>query len=126
MNMQNSLHSKCVICDKSLEVESLLSCVKCQKICESIMNMIEHKPTDKLGIYDVKSKCCNADVTFASKTTCSPDCHEKFVNEMESIFGKFKQVVDQPSGISYKVPTRYIIEHGINQNELISFPKWDN
>ena len=75
-------------------------------------------------IADIKSKCCGADVENMQKTTCKPECHEKMVKEMEQKFGEFKKVTDQPTGIAYRVPSRDIIEKGLNQKDLHKYPKW--
>jgi hypothetical protein len=58
--------------------------------------------------------------------TCSSECHEKLVKQIEKEFGEFKKVTDAISGISYKVPTRYIIEKGVKQSELSNFPVWED
>lgn len=50
--------------------------------------------------------------------------HEEFVALLEKTFGKYKKVVDATTGIAYRVPTRYIIEHGLKQTELHRFPLW--
>lgn len=58
-------------------------------------------------------------------TTCSRECHEVFVKLCEDAFGVFKEVTDIETGISYKVPTRDIIEKGLNYNNLPKYPLWE-
>jgi len=55
--------------------------------------------------------------------TCSQKCHETFVKQLESDFGKEKIVVDAVTGKRYRVPTRYIIEHGLKYTDLQKFPE---
>jgi hypothetical protein len=43
---------------------------------------------------------------------------------MEGACGKYKQVVDQETGVAYRVPTRYIIEKGLKYENLKNFPLW--
>jgi hypothetical protein len=56
--------------------------------------------------------------------TCSIQCHELYISLLETKFGKYKKVTDAVTGISYRVPTRYIIENGLKQEELTRFPVW--
>lgn len=62
--------------------------------------------------------------TITGKMTCSDDCHEKFVEFCEGQYGISKKVVDQTTGISYKVPTRDIIEKGLKWKDLTNYPRW--
>lgn len=73
---------------------------------------------------DVKSKCCNADIQSNQKITCSDDCHEKFIVKMLEEHGTYKKVIDQDSGLAYKIPTRLIIEKGLRQQDLMNYPRW--
>lgn len=57
--------------------------------------------------------------------TCSDECHQKLVRQLISQFGEFKKVVRQSTGISYKVPTRDIIERGLKEKELDQYPIWE-
>jgi len=75
-------------------------------------------------IMDVKSVCCNADIESHQKITCGDYCHEKFIIKMLQEHGLFKKVVDIESGISYKIPTRLIIEEGLRQKDLKNYPTW--
>ena len=63
--------------------------------------------------------------TAERRITCSETCHEVFVRAMEKEFGIFKKVIDIDTGKSYRVPTRHIIEHGLKQNELKTYPLWE-
>ena len=59
------------------------------------------------------------------KITCSDDCHEKFIQNMLEEYGTYKKVIDQDSGIAYRIPTRLIIEEGLRQQDLKNYPRWD-
>ncbi len=39
-------------------------------------------------------------------------------------FGNYKKITDEDSGLSYKVPTKQIVEEGITQDQLKNFPFW--
>ena len=56
--------------------------------------------------------------------TCSDECHEELVRRLISEFGEFKKVVRMSTGVSYKVPTRDIIERGIREQALEQYPIW--
>ena len=124
VELENQLKYLCVCCSKPLVANSFWVCTKCGKPCEyKIKNEIGSK-LNELKLLDIKSKCCDADVTNMQKTTCSDECHDKLVADIEKVFEKFKKVVDDETGIAYKVPTKYIIENGLNQQELKNFPRW--
>jgi len=110
----------CVICDKFLERGSYWQCAKCNKVCQITMTDIE-KPC----IEDIKSACCDADVLNHQNITCSVECHSKFVEKMLEEFGEYKKITDNVSGLTYKVPTKQIVEEGITQDQLKDFPLWD-
>ena len=59
------------------------------------------------------------------RVTCSEACHEAFVRMVEEAFGKYKKVIDVETGKAYRVPTRFIIEHGLRHDQLKEFPEWD-
>ena len=63
--------------------------------------------------------------TIANKMTCSDNCHEKFIEFCEGQYGISKKVVDQTTGISYKVPTRDIVEKGLKWKDLTKYPRWE-
>lgn len=63
--------------------------------------------------------------TITGKMTCSVNCHEKFVEFCEGQYGISKKVIDQTTGISYKVPTRDIIEKGLKWKDLLNYPRWE-
>lgn len=79
---------------------------------------------EKSNLEDIKSACCDADVNNHQNITCSDECHYKFIEKMLEEFGEYKKITDETSGISYKVPTRQIVEEGITQNQLKNFPVW--
>jgi predicted nucleic acid-binding Zn ribbon protein len=57
------------------------------------------------------------------RSTCSEDCDEKFVLELEQTFGKEKKVISERTGKTHLVPTLYIVENGLNEFELCRFPQ---
>lgn len=118
----NVLENLCLVCSKSLSSSSFYICKECKKVCNV-------KITNKIGeggyiLVEIKSTCCDADIENMQKTTCSEECHLELVKGMESQFGKFKKVVDLTTNIPYKVPTKDIIEKGLNQDQLFKYPKW--
>jgi len=117
---ENVKRHLCVICDKFIELGSYWQCKKCKKVCQLIINDIE-----KSNLKDVKSACCNTDVNNHQKLTCSDKCHDKFVNRMLQEFGEYKKITDEDTQISYKVPTKQIIEEGITYDQLKDFPLWE-
>lgn len=58
--------------------------------------------------------------------TCSDECHEKLVKGLISEFGEYKKVIHQSTGVAYRVPTRDIIERGIQGRELDRYPRWED
>ncbi len=64
--------------------------------------------------------------TITGKLTCCENCHEKFVEFCERQYGISKNVTDQTTGISYKVPTRDIIEKGLRGEDLTRYPLWED
>lgn len=118
----NLLENLCLVCSKSLTSSSFYICKKCKKVCNV-------KVVNKVGeggyfLVEIKSTCCEADVENMQKTTCSEECHHQLVNNIELQFGKFKKVVDMTTNIEYRVPTKDIIEKGLNQDQLTIYPKW--
>lgn len=61
----------------------------------------------------------------AVQLTCSKRCHELFIIECIQKYGLFKKITDSTTNISYKIPTRIIIEEGINQKDLHYYPVWE-
>jgi len=57
------------------------------------------------------------------RATCSEDCHKKLVDNLEREFGRYKKVTDMTTGISYRIPTREIIERGLRQQNLRRYPR---
>lgn len=124
VKLDNQLKNLCVCCDKPLLANSFFLCLKCGKACEYVIRD-EIKSKNKADLmFDIKSKCCNSDVQNMQKATCSDECHIELVDYLESSFGKVKKVVDIETGIEYCVPTKFIIENGLNTNELKKFPLW--
>lgn len=123
MNIENATRKCCVICNTSILNNTIMFCMMCQKPCEANLGKAI-KEYNMMGIYDAKSKCCNYDVFFQGRMTCSNSCHEKFIDDMEKQFGKYKKVMHETTGRTYKIPTRYIIEFGLRGEELPNFPEW--
>lgn len=72
-----------------------------------------------------KNLCVICDKPGTFKMTCSEGCHEEFVEFCEEQYGISKKVIDQTTGISYKVPTRDIIEKGLKWKDLPNYPQWE-
>ena len=73
-----------------------------------------------------KNLCVICDTpTITGKMTCSDLCHEKFIEFCEGQYGISKKVVDQTTGISYKVPTKDIVEKGLKWKDLAKYPRWE-
>jgi len=61
--------------------------------------------------------------TITGRITCDYHCHEKFVQFCEGQYGISKKVIDETTGISYKVPTRVLIEKGLAWGDLHNYPQ---
>ncbi len=72
-------------------------------------------------------KCyiCGDPCTIPGTITCTPFCHEKLVDRLVIRWGEFKKVVQESTGVAYKVPTRDIIEKGIREQDLDQYPVWE-
>lgn len=81
---------------------------------------------NSLLLDSVKGLCviCNNHVYPPGNVTCSSKCHEEFVKLCGEKFGVFKKVIDETTNITYKVPTRDIIEKGLKWEELAKYPVW--
>ena len=40
-------------------------------------------------------------------------------------FGEYKKIIDQETGIAYKVPTIDILTKGLNYKDLPNYPRWE-
>lgn len=110
----NKQQPKCLICPNSIDMPEVFICLQCKNQC--------------LPKYDVeiKSDCCNSNVDVISRITCSEKCHNKFIELMERQYGKVKKVTDIETGISHAVPIRDIIEKGLNHEDLLKYPVYQN
>jgi hypothetical protein len=127
IKFENQIRGKCIICDNQINAQVVCICLTCQNKCEVIIKPVPHEqePSNNLpGFVDVKSRCCNSDVNIHSKSTCSKQCHEDLVNELERLYGKYKRIEDIHTGKAYRVPTRDIIEYGVNYLDLVGYPEW--
>lgn len=59
------------------------------------------------------------------RATCSAAHHEQLVAKLEEHYGKFKKVVRASTGAAFAVPTRDIVERGLNETELDRYPRWE-
>ncbi len=122
---ENSCKNLCVICSALIVQSSYFVCEYCNQICKIMpTNVIKTEQDKKYVVLDIKSRCCMSDVKVNLSQTCSDKCHVELVKRMENDFGKFKKVVDEVTGLEYKVPTKDLIEKGLSHDELQSYPTW--
>ncbi len=69
---------------------------------------------------------CGMPTTITGRMTCTLSCHQSFVKFCEEKFGKVKKVIDETTGIQYKVPTSDIIERGLAWEDLPKYPVWND
>jgi len=55
--------------------------------------------------------------------TCSADCHRIWIDSIVAEVGETRVVTDAVTGVSYRVPTRHILERGISRRQLAQFPR---
>lgn len=113
--------NRCVICDKFIVSTSYVVCQKCNSVSK-----IGYKLIGEEYAKNVKSGCCNASVNVQQKITCNEWCHLKFIHFTIEEKGEFQKIVNIHSGKAHKVPTRLIMEDGVTQLELESFPVWED
>lgn len=68
---------------------------------------------------------CGAVYTGSRELTCSQPCHDKLIDYNVAKFGEFKKVVRVSTGEEFKVPTRDILERGIQEQDLDRYPRWE-
>ena len=112
------------MCGKPMDVEYYTFCLKCKRKCETCIH--GDAPQNVIGVYEVKSVCCNADIKVTGPITCSKHCHEELVMEFEKEFGPEKIIMDAETGTKYRVPTRDIVEIGVRRADLSKYPKVDD
>lgn len=119
--------SDCIICNSKIENQGYILCLDCLKPCT--VHPID--PEKLNGVDDgemtsmnVKSDCCDSDVSLHNiKSTCSAECHEKLIEQVEAEHGKFFEETDINGEIRI-IPTRVILEHGaLTEDEIMKFPK---
>lgn len=110
IQLENAKKDLCVVCEQPIQIHTTWVCGQCLKQCE----------IDKA---DVKSKCCGADAQSIGRLTCSEKCHDTFVKKLEKEFGAVKMVIDDTTGMAYKVPTKDIIERGLTWQDLHKYPQ---
>ena len=62
----------------------------------------------------------------AARLTCSESCHERFVNFLIFKYGPYKKVGRLSTGETFRVPLREIIEHGLREEDLDQYPRWED
>lgn len=124
--MDNANKHLCVVCSTFIPVQNTVFCMKCQKPCKPALNKtIQPATNNSFGIYDYKSDCCNYDIYIGGmQITCSAKCHSELIEIMEAQFGKYKKITDATTNISYRIPTRDVIENGVTQQDLQKYPVW--
>jgi len=68
---------------------------------------------------------CSQEYDGGRAQTCSDSCHNEFVNRLVKKYGEFKKIVRNSTGEAFKVPTRDILEKGINEQDLDRYPRWE-
>lgn len=63
---------------------------------------------------------------FGPNVTCSDECHEKLVADLERQFGQYKKVVRSSTGEEFRVPTRDFVEVGVQERDLDHYPRWSD
>lgn len=48
--------------------------------------------------------------------------NQQRLEELIGLFGEYKKVVDQGTGVAYRVPTKDIITKGFRQEDLSQYP----
>lgn len=61
-------------------------------------------------------------VIETDRVTCSKAHQDEFMRGAERYYGVEMVVRDDRTGLRYSVPTRYIIENGLDVSELWKFP----
>jgi len=69
---------------------------------------------------------CGTTYDQGREMSCSDACHEKLIRHLIDELGKFKKIVRAATGVAYKVPTRDIIEKGVQEQDLDQYPKWED
>ncbi len=62
---------------------------------------------------------------YGPKVTCSDECHDALVADMERQFGTHKKVVRTSTGEVFRVPLRDFVEMGVQERDLDQYPRWD-
>lgn len=58
--------------------------------------------------------------------TDTEECHAKLIDQLVTIFGEHKKVIDLTTGKAYKVPVPDILERGLRQEDLTNYPEWSS
>lgn len=93
----------------------------CMKLIEDVtLEGLEFVYTALEKIEEGICPACNTDLPEPKPLflTCSPECLTKWINAIITDVGAISPITDVASGITYKVPTRLILECGIRPNEL--------
>lgn len=118
IKFENSRRNLCIICDKKMKSVNVVVCRKCGHASKYSFKVVTE------NLIDIKSKCCNWDVNVHQKMTCSDFCHNEFVRLLIIQKGKYQKVIDGETTLAHKIPTRILIEKGIQQKDVFKFPLW--
>jgi hypothetical protein len=55
--------------------------------------------------------------------TCNKACHDAWIDRLVAAYGETKILTLAETGKRYVVPTRTILEHGIDAARLVSYPE---
>jgi len=69
---------------------------------------------------------CGEPYVIGRQYTCSEKCHRKFVRALIKKSGKYKKVIDARTGVAHRVPTKDIIEKGLQYKDLPNYPLWES
>lgn len=121
--MKIEIPTRCAICRSPLPPGGY-RCLRCGRPCTVTITPLD-VGAGRFGVFDLRSNCCHADAQILSQMTCGrPTCHEAYVQQAETEFGKYKKVVDETTGAAHRVPTRHLIEKGLRQQDLPRYPLW--
>ena len=122
INYENAKKGLCVACGTRITGPGRYRCHQCRQFCEVFTEL---RSPGNILLVDVTSQCCRSDVDLFKKLTCSHACHEEYVAHMEREFGTHKRIERTSTGEAFRVPTRTIIETGVNERDLDKFPRWE-
>ena len=127
-NTEILVPQNCLVCDKPIENQGHVMCLRCGKPCkfkpipkEELVDL----PEGEMKGFDAISACCNADVSLDDiHSTCSEECSEKSIKNIEEKMGT--HIIDRDrNGTMRLIPTRDIVlKGGLTQDELMKYPEY--